>query len=692
MMWFLVASPNFINAKGYEAPKYQKVEPVLPKRSTVKAPRILGGGPDGYGYTYLSTQDGDAVTFNFIDISSTGTPVGAGDDWCSGSNASTLYYLGFTFPFYDKTTDSISICSNGTVVFNNKYDYLGFSNTSLPSNSYGEHGFVAVMWDDLNPAASGADDIYFQSFSTCPDGYSGACAVVQWNDVPIYGRAIFMTFQVIIYDNGNIKLQYNSTIDYGDATIGIQDSTAAAGTNPTWYLQYVYNGSPSGHIPDSGTAILFQPPTPIDYDLRVVDITPLGSVDVAPISIVATVRNNGNVNTTNSPIYLFVYDTTTSTLVFADTQLASIPALTSNNITFDPFTPSPRSFYRAVVIAGEPMDTVHDNDTLSGILRTYYIFGDILGIWTFPSLGDGSGYSFAGITYAPDSGKFYVITMNPPSRVFKFDPTNPSGTFSMVTTWTLRPFFGTYDIPWGIAYVNGKFWVSHVGFDGSSFIGNKMGIYDGNGNLIDSFDIWANIESGWWMAGMDYDRVDNVVLGVYVGGSNNIYKIDPITYTSTGTIPNHTGISLRGISSFPEADRIYYGGWNQNMIYSIIRSSLAVNDSADMVNMADVDVWNYCPDSTAPIFAFITINDPSNTLVKMATGFYCDQLGVSESVMSSRFEGIEVFGRTITFNGSGVIYDITGRKVAEFNKKYTFRKGGIYFVKAGDRVLKVIIR
>ncbi|NPB03183.1 MAG: hypothetical protein GXO39_02050, partial [Thermotogae bacterium] len=49
------------------------------------------GGPDGYFYFYISTQDGDPVSFNYIDITSTGIAVGATDDWCSGYNASTLY-------------------------------------------------------------------------------------------------------------------------------------------------------------------------------------------------------------------------------------------------------------------------------------------------------------------------------------------------------------------------------------------------------------------------------------------------------------------------------------------------------------------------------------------------------------------------------------------------------------------------
>ncbi len=256
---------------GYEAPKKEPVAPAKVQSYYHNSPRILVGGPDGFGYMYYSTQDGDTnVTFNWIDISTTGTAVGATDDWCSGSSESTLYPLGFFFPYYEQTRDSISICSNGTIVLENLYSYQGLSNTALPGSNYGMNGFIAVMWDDLNPAASGADDIYFQSFSSCPDGYAGACAVIQYHNVPRYGGSIFMNFEAILYDNGDIKLQYNSTIDYNDATIGIQDSTAADTLNPSdWYLEYVYNGSPSTHVPDSGTAILFKYPPPPDHDIAV---------------------------------------------------------------------------------------------------------------------------------------------------------------------------------------------------------------------------------------------------------------------------------------------------------------------------------------------------------------------------------------------------------------------------------------
>ncbi len=670
-----------------------KVEPVMPVRTVKRTePRLLGGGPDGYGYTYLSTQDGDAgVTFNYIDISTTGTAVGADDDWCSGYNVSTLYYLGFSFPFYDQLIDSISICSNGTVLFENKAGYLGLSNDALPSNGgySGDFGFVAVMWDDLNPAASGADDIYFQSFASCPDGYSGACAVIQYHNVPRYSGTVFMDFEVILYDNGNIKLQYNSAVEYNDATVGIQDSTALS-SNPTWYLEYVYNGSPPTHVPDSGTAILFQPPAPVDYNIGVASVTPTGLIGTSPVTFTATVRNFGSVATTSTPVVLNIYDTLASSLVFSDTQTVAIPASSNYDVTFSSFTPSARKVYLLEVIAQESMDTVRDNDTLRAVARTLLVFGDIADSWTFPSLGDGTGYSFAGITYVPDSGKFYVVSMNPLSAVFSFDPNDPAGTFTQ-TSWTLHSFFGADDIPWGIAYNDGTFYVSHIGFDGSTFTGTVIGYYDGNGNLIDSFDVWAGVENGGWIAGMDWNTDDGYLYGVYVGGSNSVYKLDVTAKNSAGVFATPSS-SLRGISVFHEVDHVLDGGWNQNEIYELDYSAAMLN-SAPMLNMADVDVWVNCTNPDDPVFAFVTLNNADNTLVKMATGHYCDEfVGVAERRAESTVPSVKVEGRTVFASGEATLYNVAGRKVATFKGSYRVDVPGIYFVKVGERTFKVLVR
>jgi len=645
----------------------------------------LIGGPDGYGYRYLSTQDGDPVSFNWIEISTTGTALGAGDDWCSGSSASQYYPLGFSFPYYGDTVDTISICSNGTVLLQGISNYLGLSNYSLPYTS--GPGFVAVMWDDLDPPEYGGD-IYFQSFASCPDGYSGACAVVEWHNVPRYGNTLQMDFEVILYDNGNIKLQYNSAVYYEDATVGIQE--IGANTSNRYYLEYVYNGSPSSHVPDSGTAIVFLYPVPIDYNVAAVSVSPTGPIDVAPISFTATVENLGLVPTTSTNVLLNVYDTTTSTLVFSDTQTVAIPETSSVTVTFDPFTPSPSRFYKLQVIASDPSDTVNYNDTTYAYVRTFYLFGDIVGEWQFPRLGDSTGYSFAGMTYSPDSGKFYVVTLNP-RGVYRFDPYDPYGTL-LPASFTLHNFFGGDDYVWGIAYGDGTFYISHFGFDGSAVTGSKIGYYDGNGNLVDSLDVWTNIESGGYMAGMDWDPSSGLLWGVYAGGSSSVYKIDVTLKDTSGTFPNVSGGSLADLSVFYPLSEVYYGGFRVSRIFQMSYfGSLLRQDT--LTQVAGMDIWAECTSPDDPVYLFVALNDMRNTLLKMGTGHTCaDVVSVAEKGDGEPAIGARVTGRTVSVEGRATIYDVSGRKVAAFDGVYTVRRPGVYFVKVRGRIFKLVIR
>jgi hypothetical protein len=65
---------------------------------------------------------------------------------------------------------------------------------------------------------------------------------------------------------------------------------------------------------------------------------------------------------------------------------------------------------------------------------------------------------------------------------------------------------------------------------------------------------------------------------------------------------------------------------------------------------------------------------------------------ISEGERLVKEYNLKVSGRTITLSGRAEVYDITGRKVAEFKDKYTLPKVGIYFVKVGEKTAKVIIR
>ncbi len=210
---------------------------------------LLSGGPDGYGYIYLSTQDGDSIPMEWVDIKATGTPTYLTDD------GEVNVPIGFSFPIYTSTYDTVRIGANGALVFN-LFANVNPVNGPIPS---GTNDFIAVLWDDLDPSSFG--EVYYQSFTDCPDAYSGACLVVQWDSVPHYGSSVPQFFEVILYDNGDIKMQYLDLDENyaASTTIGIQAADTTGGN----YIQYVYDGGPYEHIPLDSTVILFKrPPAP----------------------------------------------------------------------------------------------------------------------------------------------------------------------------------------------------------------------------------------------------------------------------------------------------------------------------------------------------------------------------------------------------------------------------------------------
>jgi hypothetical protein len=183
------------------------------------------GGPDGFGYTFIDSNELAGPTFDWQDISATGTPLGLGDD-------DHIYpiSLPFSFDFYGTAYTDLAVGSNGTVYFEDQY--LGLANEAIPgTNSYGVNRFIAGYWDDLNPGAGG--EIYHQVLGVAPNRQM----IVQWQDVPHFGTTDTVTYQVILIEgNNDILVNYvdpSSEAGVG-ATTGIQGDASTG-------LQYGFN-------------------------------------------------------------------------------------------------------------------------------------------------------------------------------------------------------------------------------------------------------------------------------------------------------------------------------------------------------------------------------------------------------------------------------------------------------------------
>lgn len=206
------------------------------------------GGPDSYGYTWKDSNEPGGPAYNWIEIA---TPLGGSGtlrtaiacDDCHEANVP----LGFTFPYYGTNMTAVSMSSNGTVYFENVY--LGLSNSCMPGTpgyTMTQYNFIAHMWDDLAPNYQGG--IYTQQF---PNYF-----VIEYYDiVPCCATGDGDTWEVILFSNGNILMQYKELSNQGlqsDFTVGIQN-------NPTTGLQYKCDAA--GIPLANGRAILFSPPT-----------------------------------------------------------------------------------------------------------------------------------------------------------------------------------------------------------------------------------------------------------------------------------------------------------------------------------------------------------------------------------------------------------------------------------------------
>lgn len=182
------------------------------------------GGPDSYGYTWS-----DTVTFNWIDASS-GTNTGlteADDDVVGPIN------IGFNFEYYENTYSQLYISTNGVISFGE--GVWEFSNQEIPKPS-SPNNLIAIFWDDLcaNYADYNSGAVYYRRGGTTPNRY----LVIEWYEISRLYYSDRLTFQVILFENGDILMQYLSLNgDLTSTTVGIEDAIGSDG------LQYLHNYS-----------------------------------------------------------------------------------------------------------------------------------------------------------------------------------------------------------------------------------------------------------------------------------------------------------------------------------------------------------------------------------------------------------------------------------------------------------------
>ena len=160
----------------------------------------------------------------WVDATAGGTRLSLGDD------AAAAVALPFSFPFYGQVFPSVSVSSNGYLVFGSS-GATAYDNTPLPAAS-APNGVIAPYWDDLNPAVEGG--VWYRTVGTAPNRR----LVVSWVGVRHYSTAGGISFQAVLEEaTGDVVLAYLDTdhghagFDHGaSASVGVENLDGSRGT------------------------------------------------------------------------------------------------------------------------------------------------------------------------------------------------------------------------------------------------------------------------------------------------------------------------------------------------------------------------------------------------------------------------------------------------------------------------------
>jgi MSHA biogenesis protein MshQ len=136
--------------------------------------------------------------------------------------------IGFPFQFDNTAYNDVTILTNGILKFGAiERMHRDYQNEALDTNE-GDR-FVAIYWDDLVDDASSS--VTYGIAGTAPN----RSFIVNWTNVRAYSNNLRYDFQVVLYENGDIRYRYNNNTANGQsATIGLE-------IDDTDFVQYSFN-------------------------------------------------------------------------------------------------------------------------------------------------------------------------------------------------------------------------------------------------------------------------------------------------------------------------------------------------------------------------------------------------------------------------------------------------------------------
>ncbi|HBC47317.1 MAG TPA: hypothetical protein DCZ43_09750 [candidate division Zixibacteria bacterium] len=309
------------------------------------------GGPDAFGYSWKDNLEPDGPSFSYIDITTTGTYVGQGDD----SGFGPLDF-GFTFPFYRTPYMQFYVNTNGLITLT---ELTGARLNYCPVPDESRRDFwMAPFWDDLDSAT-----IYYQYFDSTVD-----FVVIQWSPFSKYQRyGDPMNMEAVLYADGKIVYQYQ----YINSLENSQGQTASVGIerDSTVGLTYLCNDDNPAYELHSGLAVGFYPPI-INHDIAALSVDePTIKLYMAggAITVRATLRNEG-LMADNFNAYLDVLSSG-GTRVFRDTMAMYLTPGNTGIAIFSAYNLPFADSFTLIVTAGLPTDQIHDNDSTMSYVK-----------------------------------------------------------------------------------------------------------------------------------------------------------------------------------------------------------------------------------------------------------------------------------------------------------------------------------
>ncbi|HNW52956.1 MAG TPA: choice-of-anchor D domain-containing protein, partial [Bacteroidales bacterium] len=217
-----------------------------------------------FGYSVKVDTTGASFVWN--DIAGSGKDITALFSGNASSNVYKKFPLAFLFPYFGKQENFVYISKYGLVSFDNN-DYLWSSVPMQYKNWINPDRYISGGGFPMLFEEAGFGHVYYKQE---PDKF-----IVQFDNAPYWDGATYlpsgisttksaMTFQIVLHDNGNIRLYYKANSmqqsDYRTNLVAIEDQTKEDGILINGFETRKYDQIVSCGSFKPGTAILINNP------------------------------------------------------------------------------------------------------------------------------------------------------------------------------------------------------------------------------------------------------------------------------------------------------------------------------------------------------------------------------------------------------------------------------------------------